>query len=73
MLTYCLKCKKDRESVDSKMLKTKNGRTMLSSKCTVCGSKKSKFTKQQQAKGLLINLGLKTPLIKVPLLRDILS
>ena len=73
MLTYCLKCKKDRESVDSNMLKTKNGRTMLSSKCTVCGSKKSKFTKQQQAKGLLINLGLKTPLIKVPLLRDILS
>ena len=73
MLTYCLKYKKDRESVDSKMLKTKNGRTMLSSKCTVCGSKKSKFIKQQEAKGLLINLGLKTPLIKVPLLRDILS
>ena len=73
MLTYCLKCKKDRESVDSKMLKTKNGRTMLSSKCTGCCSKKSKFIKQQEAKGLLINLGLKTPLIKVPLLRDILS
>ena len=39
MLTYCLKCKKDTESVDSKALKTKNGRSMLSSKCAVCGNK----------------------------------
>ena len=73
MLTYCLKYKKDRESLDSKMLKTKNGRTMSSSKYTVCGSKKSKVIKQQEAKGLLINLGLKTQLSKVPLLRDIMS
>ena len=72
MLTYCLKCKKDTESVDSKLLKTKNGRTVLSSKCTVCGSKKSKFIKQQEAKGLLSNLGLKAPLSKVPLSGDIL-
>ena len=43
MLTYCLKRKKDTENADSKMLKTKNGRPMLSSKCPVCGSKKSKF------------------------------
>ena len=35
MLTYCFKCKKDTESVDSKVLKTKNGKTMLSSKCAV--------------------------------------
>ena len=41
MLTYCLKCKKDTENVDSKMLKTKNGRPTLSSKCAVSGSKKS--------------------------------
>ena len=72
MLTYCLKCKKDTESVDSKLLKTKNGRTILSSKCTVCGSKKSKFIKQQEEKGLLSNLGLKAPLSKVPLSGDIL-
>ena len=39
MLTYCLKCKKDTESVNWKVLKTKNGRTMLSSKGAVCGSK----------------------------------
>ena len=52
MLTYCLKCKKDTENVDSKMLKTKNGRPMLLSKCAVCRSKKSKFVKEQEAKGL---------------------
>ena len=43
MLTYCLKYKKDAESVDSKMLKTKDGRPMSPSKCAVCGSKKSSF------------------------------
>ena len=42
MLTYCLKCKKDTENVDTKMLKTENGRTILLSKCAVCGSKKSR-------------------------------
>ena len=54
MLAYCLKCKKDIESVDSKILKTKNDRTMLS-KFTVCGSKIT-FIKQQEEKGLLTNL-----------------
>ena len=41
MFTYCLKCKKDTESVDSKILKTKNGRPMSSTQCAVCGIKKS--------------------------------
>ena len=50
MLTYCLKCKKYSESVDSKILKSKNGRSFLLSKCAVCGSKKSKFMKKQEAK-----------------------
>ena len=54
------------------MLKTKNGRLNLSSKCAVCGSKKSRFTKEQDAKGLLSNLGIRTALNKVPLLGDIL-
>ena len=72
MLTYCLKCKKDTESVDSKMLKTKNGKTMLPSKCVVRGIKKSRFVKEQEAKWLLSNLGIKTPLSKVPLFDDIL-
>ena len=72
MLTYCLKCKKDTECVNLKVLKNKDDRTMLSSKCAVCDSKKSKFIKEQKAKGSLSNLDLKTPLSKVPLLGDIL-
>ena len=72
MLTYCFKCQKDTESVDLKVLKTKNGRTMLSSKYAVCGSKKSIFMKEQEAKGLISSLGPKTSLNKIQLLRDIL-
>ena len=68
MLTYCLKCKKNTKNIDAKMMKTKNGRFVLSSKCAICGSKKSKFMKEQEAKGLLINLRIKTPLSKIPLL-----
>ena len=68
MLKYCLKAKKATESVDSKVLKTKKGRTMLLSKCSVFGSKNSRFVKEQEGKGLLSCLGLKTQLIKVPLL-----
>ena len=45
---------------------------MLSSKCVVCGNKKSRFIKKQEAKGLLSSLGLKTPLNKIPSLGDIL-
>ena len=51
---------------------TTNGKTIILSKCAICGSKKSKFIKKQEAKGLLSNLGIKTPLSKVPLLGDIL-
>ena len=51
---------------------TSNGETMLLSKCGKCGSKKSWFIKNQEAKGLLSNLGFRIPLSKVPLLRDIL-
>ena len=50
------------------MIKTKNGRLALSSKCVVCGSEKSRFIKEQEAEGLLSNLGIKTPLRKIPLL-----
>ena len=68
MLTYCLKCKKNTKIMDAKMMKTKNGRFVLSSKCAICGSKKSKFMKEQEAKGLLSNSGIRTPLSKIPLL-----
>ena len=43
MLTYCLKCKRNTKNIDAKILKTENGRSALSSKCAVCGSKKSRF------------------------------
>ena len=44
---------------------------MILSKCAICGSKKSKFIKEQQAKGLLSNLGIRTPLSNIPILGDI--
>ena len=72
MLYYCLKCKKNTESVNPRVSLTSNGRTMILSRCAICGSKKSKFIKNQEAKGLLRSLGLKTPLGKIPLLGDVL-
>ena len=54
------------------MIKAKNGRLALSSKCAVCNSKKSRFMKEQEAKELLSNLRIRTPLTKIPLLADIL-
>ena len=60
------------KDVDSKLLKTKNGKAMFLSKCAVCSSKKSRFMKKQDAKGILSCLGLKTPLSKIQLLGDIL-
>ena len=49
MLSYCLVCKKNTEHKDAKMIKTKNGRLMLSSKCAICSNKKSRFMKEQEA------------------------
>ena len=72
MLSYCLNCKKNTESINPKVFKKRNGKIMILSKCAICGSKKSKFIKEQQAKGLLSNLGLRTPLNKIPVLGDIL-
>ena len=68
MLTYCVKYRKKTENLNSKIFKTKNGRLIMQSKCPVCGIKKSRFVKEQEAKGLLSNLGIKTPLSKIPLL-----
>ena len=51
---------------------TGNGKAMILSKCAICGGEKSKFIKNQEAKGLLSNLGIRTPLSKVPILGDIL-
>ena len=68
MKTYCLKCKTNTDNIDPKMFKTKNNRLILQSKCSVCENKKSRFVKEQKAKGLLSQLGIKIPLIKTPLL-----
>ena len=67
-----MKCKKDIDSVKSKVLKTNSGRPMLSSKCAICGSKKSKCMEWKEAKLLLSSLSLKTPLNEITLLGDIL-
>ena len=72
MLSHCLKCKKNTGSINPRVSKTTNGKTMMLSKCTICGSKKSKVIKEQQARGLLSNLGIRIPLSKIPLLGDVL-
>ena len=68
MKTYCVKCRKDTGNIDPEMVRTKNNKLIMQSKCPVCGIKKSRFVKEQEAKGLLSNLGIKTPLSKIPLL-----
>ena len=72
METYCLNCKKNTKNIDLKMSSSSTGKAMILSKCPICNSKKSRFIKNQEAKGLLSNLGIKTPLSKVPILGDIL-
>ena len=64
MKSYCLKCRKDTESIDPKVSGSSNGRVMILSECAICGSKKSRFIKNQEAKELLSKLGVKTPLNK---------
>ena len=71
-MPYCLKCRKYTESKNPEVVRTKNGRIMVLSKCVVCNSKKLKFIKQQEASGLLSSLGIKTPLNKIPLLGPLL-
>ena len=63
--------KKKTENIDIKISSTSNGRAMMLSKCAICGIKKSRFIKQQDAKGLLSKLGIKTPLSKIPKLGHI--
>ena len=68
MKAYCVKCRKDTENIDPTMVRTKNNRLIMQSKCSVCGIKKSRFVKEQEAKGLLSNIGIKTLLSKIRLL-----
>ena len=72
MESYCLKCRKNTENIDPKVSASSNSRVMILSKCAVCGSKKSRLIKNQEAKGLSSKLGIKTSLSKVSILGDIL-
>ena len=72
MKSHCLKCRKDSENINPNVSGISNGKAMILSKCATSGSKQSRFIKKQEAKGLLNNSGLRTPLSKVPLLGDIL-
>ena len=71
MEPYCLKSRKCTENKDPQVSSTSNGKLMILSKCIIWNSKKSKFINQQEAKGLLSKLGIKTPLRKTPILGDI--
>ena len=68
MESYCLKGKKNTENINPKISSTSNGRAMILPNCAICGSKKSGFIENQEAKRLLSKLGIKTPLSKVPIL-----
>ena len=72
MESYCLKCKKSTENINPEISSTSNGKAMILSNCAICSSKKCRFMKNQEARGLLSKLGIKTPLSKVPILGDIL-
>ena len=68
MNSYFLSCKKDTENINPKIVRTKNNRLMMLSKRAICNNKKSRFIKEQEARGLLSNLGIRTLLSKIPLL-----
>ena len=66
--TYCLACRKYTKNNDPKIVRNRQNRLMIQSNCANCGSKNSRFIKEQQAMGILSDLGIKTLLSKVPLL-----
>ena len=66
--TYCFACRKHTKSINPKIVRNRQNRLMIQSNCAICGSKKSRFIKEQKALGILSNLGIKTSLSQVPLL-----
>ena len=72
MSSCYLKCRKNTESKNPKVVKTKNERMILLSKCAVCDSKNSKFIKDKKASVLLIISGIKASLTKIPLVGPLL-
>ena len=63
-----MKCRENTENLNSNIFLKKNGTLIMRSKCPDCGIKNSRFVKEQEAKGLLSSLVLRTPLSKIPLL-----
>ena len=59
MNTYCLSCKIDTKNIDSKVIKTKNNKKMMLSRCSICNNKMSTFL--SEGSGLFDSLGLYTP------------
>ena len=59
MNTYCLSCKKDTGNINAKVIKTKNNRKMMLSRCSICNNKKATFLSKRS--GLFDSLGLNTP------------
>ena len=70
--SYCLKCRKYTENINPQVSSTSNCKIMILSRCAICNSKKCRFIKKQEVKGLLSKLGITTPLSKIPILDDIL-
>ena len=66
--TCCLACRKYTKNNNPRIVRNRQNRLMIQSNCATCGSKKSRLIKEKQAMGILSNLGIKTPLSKVPLL-----
>ena len=66
--TYYLSCRKYTKNINPRIVRNEHNRSMIQSNCAICNSIKSRFIKEQQASGLLSNLGIKNPLNKVPLL-----
>ena len=69
--TYCLVFRKYTKNNNPKIVRNRQNRLMIQSNCATCGSKKSRFIKEQQAMGILSNLDIKAPLSNVPLLNTL--
>ena len=72
MPSYCLKCRENIKNIIFQVSRAINDGIIILSKCAVCGDKKSKFIKKQEATELLNNLVIKKLLSKLPVLKDIL-
>ena len=72
METYCLRCEENTTIKSSNVGRTKHSKLVIIVNCAICGKKKSRFIKNQEASGLLHNLWIRTSLSKIPLIGDAL-